>query len=219
MFKFQFHRTFVAASIAISALATVAPASAGTAQTWNLSNDMRLDVAGTNPDNTWKYMAGPMASLNSQNTFTPLGVFSDPCGGLAGRRCWTPSVADYDLTIWVNDTTQGYEDAGMPMMHPGTQNAAVVRWTSPVAGKISVLGRFSDVDAACGDGIQWYIKRNNAILQQGTLDNIGTGDGRVFSFNTTVSVNQNLNFIVTAGSAQDVSCDSTQLDVLIAHQN
>jgi hypothetical protein len=207
-------------ALAIAALLASGPSFAGPAYTWNLSNDMRLDTAGTNPDNTWTYMSGPLTGLHNVSTYVVMPSFQNPCDpNYPTTRCWR-SAAGGDPSVMVDDISESfstlYTSAGVPNMHPGISDESIVRWTSPIAGRIRVLGRFSDVDSYCGDGVVWYIDHGAATIAQGSIQNTGSGSGSVFYQTTSVRKGDTLYFIVTPGG--NYACDSTQLDVLIALQ-
>ena len=59
-------------------------------------------------------------------------------------------------------------------MHPGIAKLAIVAWESPVNGKVSMTGSFTDVDPVCGDGVLWSIDKGATTIRSGDLPNGGS---------------------------------------------
>jgi hypothetical protein len=212
-------RTVAGAALALAAGA----ACAVPAQTWNLSNELRLNLDSPNPTNpygAWTYMYAPLAQVHSgYQNYTPMPDFAPACWD-GTTHCWRVNSLNSALpAVWVDDVTElegtASETAGVPVLHPGPLHAAIVRWTSPVTAMVKVVGRFTDIDANGGDGVGWFIDRNGVTLHQGSAWN---AVGPMFAFSVHVNVGQTLDFIVESGPAHDFYNDSTQLDVLIAAQ-
>lgn len=215
-------KTLVAASVVT--LATIGMAHAAPALSWNLSRDLMLNTVGNNPDGVWTYMWS--ATPHQEATYQPLGSFTQPCnfgvGTFASTRCWRDANSNFEPDVYISDISQQIlsfpAQAAVPMIHPGPTSAVIVRWTSPVAGTIKVQGRLSDIDPGCGNGVKWFIDKGNAILTSGTVVNTGAGEGKTFAQTTTVANGESIYFIVNRGANNDHICDTTELDVLITHQ-
>jgi len=191
------------------------------AQSWNLSRDMMTGIS-TNPKGVWSFMQG--AAIHDSSSYHLLPTYSSPCNEgnwvTDGLSCW----ADIDVVHFlprVSVATKGGVTKygvrlvkGMPSLHPASDRAAIVRWTSPIDGHIAVSGQVSDLDKKCGDGITWFIDRGNSPIINGSVRN----SGEAFSTNFNVVKGDTVNFIVDRGLAQDYECDSTGLDLLITSQ-
>ena len=75
-------------------------------------------------------------------------------------------------------------------MHPGWDNSfSVARWTSPVAGQVSVSGYFGAGDSG---SMSYYISVNGQVQEEWTSEPATEN----FSFNTTVTSGETIDFIV-----------------------
>jgi len=119
---------------------------------------------------------------------------------------------------------------GMPLLHPSPTSQAIVSWTSPRTQNVRILSRIADVDAKCGDGIQWGIQKDVTpgvgaalvpvapYLAYTPLQNAAS----TFTVpNVAIFAGANIYFIIDKGSIganglpADHLCDSTTLDILI----
>lgn len=229
------NRTSLNLKLAACALAaaTFGSAFAGPAPSWNLSRDVYLAASlghngnpqGANPDNTvWSFLSVPLSQVHT-GPYSLLSNFQAPCSGWSGAGtgwCWRNSAGSLEPAVWTNDQSQIYStpyiEAGMPHLHPSPTEAVVVRWTSPVAGKIRMLGKFADVDSVCGNGVKWWIDQNTTTIAQSLLSNTSPGEGKVFDKSLTVAIGDEIKFIVGPGAGGNHVCDTTDLDVLITQQ-
>src|SRR3989338_3128243 len=78
--------------------------------------------------------------------------------------------------------------------HPERTLDVVRRWVAPGAGTIHITGNASD-GFSTGDGVIIFIKKNNAILWQGIVEN-GNTTGISYDINTPVSSNDNIDFVI-----------------------
>src|SRR3989344_2308477 len=78
--------------------------------------------------------------------------------------------------------------------HPERALDVVRRWVAPGVGTIHITGNASD-GFPTGDGVIIFIKKNNAILWQGTIEN-GNTTGISYDINTPVSPNDNIDFVI-----------------------
>ena len=215
----------VACALAASSMGS---AVAGPALSWNLSRDMFLSATGisqpqgVNPVGAWTFMHGPYPSQL-------LPTFQSPCASsFPTNRCWRDATSNLEPSVFINELTQmvgtAFEDAAMPKMHPAPTSPVVVRWTSPIKGRIQMLGRFSDADhgsfGSLGDGVTWKIVKNGVTAGPfgATNSTSITGDGDTFYWQVSVKPGDVIDFIVEAGPNQDYFYDTTELDVLITAQ-
>lgn len=211
---------------AMSTLALLSAAQAGPALSWDLSRDTMLNSAvsnphagatsGSNPNGTWSFMTSPTPMPLSSHVL--LSNYEDPCApfGVANFACWRTFTLN-EPNVTMSGVTQSIHSAGVVTIHPNAAQTAIVRWTSPLAGPIQMLGRFSHINT-CGDGVRYYIYKNGNQLLSGALRNLGSGSGKTFNRNLTVGVGDKLSFVVDAGANSDHYCDSTDLDLLITQQ-
>ena len=103
---------------------------------------------------------------------------------------------------------------GVITAHPGINgNEPILRWTSPISGNVSISGRVTDVDNACGDGILWSLEQENKVLQSGAAK----ANSATFSAQSLpVTKGANFYFIIDMGA--NWGCDTTNLDMLITTQ-
>ncbi len=63
-------------------------------------------------------------------------------------------------------------------LHPGTSQPAAIRWRSPIAGPVRVVGSLADADKNGGNGVAWTVSvrrgRDRTELASATLDNGGS---------------------------------------------
>jgi hypothetical protein len=125
---------------------------------WNLTNDALPRFAdATNPlADVWHFFDTAAAPT----LFTTMMRDAGNVKGvhlLRGAEEW-PSV-------FVNVNAQpvtAFVTVKMPAkslaLHPGPRTGAVVAWTSPIDGVVSVTGRVQDLDVGGGDGIAWTLE-------------------------------------------------------------
>jgi RHS repeat-associated protein len=104
--------------------------------------------------------------------------------------------------------------AGAVLLHPLLNQLAVVGWRSPLAGTVTIVGAFRDLDPnnyVDSNGIDWSIDRGATPLAQGAYAN---GGAQTFSLTATVAVGETLYFTVGPQGGNHYN-DSTQLDLRI----
>jgi hypothetical protein len=190
---------------------TLSPAYAAPAKqilSWNLSRDVMTDFA-KNPSGVWAFMENNLGNTNPAK-YRLLPTFSAPCDmsfwdvpKTIGFNCWQNLKSLDDLIIGVGN--------GVLEMHPGTQRQILIRWKSPVTANISILGRISHLNKDHSDGIKWYIKTDQNVLQAKVIKN-----GQSAQVNIQVlSVKKGSNLYFVIDKAKDNGWDTTELDVLI----
>jgi len=223
---------------------------------WNLSRDVMTPSAPgptylslnptvpTTPANgVWtfaKLQGGAYSPLTSLNTACAPSL-SVP---LLTTICWEsapgllPLVgASPTATVNLNNGFSMFDlIQGMVMMHPANNAQAVVSWrssgsaagTAGFTGNVRILGRVSDLDTACGDGVQLRIRKSTIpgplpIPASNTVSvpftsvpsaPIILNSSKTFSVaSTSVAPGTEILFIID--KVGNELCDSTSLDVLI----
>ena len=199
----------------------------GKAFVWNLAKDVGASSNqisfNQNSNGVWFFMKSTTLA-QTQSSYSLLTGYTTPCAHypeVDGILCWFPSLPyNYDTAFPIidfntNATTQFVSTITWPArtlaMHPAPDKLAIVGWRSPISGKISVKGSFNDLDANCGNGVQWFIKQGNKTLDNGAL----SGNKESFDLDN-VKINQGevLYFIVDPNNG-DYYCDTTGLDLTI----
>ncbi len=105
-------------------------------------------------------------------------------------------------------------------VHPAQTRLAVVGWKSPITGVVAVSGNsgVKDLNASCGNGINWDIQLKTHSLAHGAFPNGGAqlfsaGVGGSALAHIAVHRGDVLYFVVDPNV--DYSCDLTELDVTI----
>lgn len=183
------------------------------AVSWNLSQDMSIDMT-KNPTGVWAFMQNKgthnpvnytLLQNHSSNGTYPMDEWLDvqpfPYIGMLTKNYRWLSVGKNRIKAL----------KGTPHLHPGKNGRqAIVRWKSPITGKVSLLGKVADVEHYCGDGVSWSLEKGTTVIQSGTVQN----NGAVFSVqDVQVSKGEALYFIVDGGN--DADCDTTNLDLLV----
>lgn len=240
------------ASLAIAGgLATAAPPPQ---RSWNLSRDL-LTGMGTiqAPASPWTLgewkSTVPNGSLNT-SAFVPfVSTAQTNCGGSSWQwmSCWftTPFAGSSGFAMVGTSTVTGAAPtafgplnlvAGVPLLHPGKvlspsfTKYAVVKWTNPQPQPlaIEILGRISDIDSYCGNGIKYNVLQGTSPSASPLVNNLnnnsqlkdvplgvppsGPSDD-AFQASTIVGGGDSLYFVVDADN--DFYCDTTELDILI----
>ena len=97
--------------------------------------------------------------------------------------------------------------------HPGTNTGVIRRWKAPFNASLRITGNVHDANPDCGDGVAVSIKKGSQILWQGTISN-GNATGSYFDFDTSVSKNTNIDFVIIKGNGNNY-CDATYFDAYI----
>ena len=70
--------------------------------------------------------------------------------------------------VKINTTIQNSRPAAVGV-HPGWTEDTVVGWKSPISGVISIDGGVSHLNPACGEGINWFIDKNELKIPSAQL--------------------------------------------------
>jgi hypothetical protein len=165
-----------------------------------------------NPKGVWAFMEAQ--TLHNAASYQLMPTYSKNCVWDAvvnsTASCWqdlsTPSL---NVSVMIGAAR------GIPVLHPHTDRAVLIRWKSPISGTIDVMGRISDVDNGGGDGVDWFVDYQNTTVLSGTVN----GNGNTF-FKQNISVikGQSLYFIIDRGVNNDALYDSTSMDIMITSQ-
>ena len=177
----------------------------------------------TNPNGVWAYMQNSTGVHNPNNytLFPNQYSSSSSCTFNEPMFAWMAQDCNSGY-IGMPITTYSWSSAGLSQIamqgvihaHPGIYgNEPILRWTSPISGTVSISGRVTSVDGACGDGILWSLEQENKVLQSGAVK----ANSATFSAQSLpVTKGANFYFIIDMGANRD--CDTTNLDMLITTQ-
>jgi hypothetical protein len=94
------------------------------------------------------------------------------------------------------------------VLHPATDQPAMVLWQSPVDGAVSISATLADADPTCGNGFTYEIIANMQTVTSGAVDNGMTG--KVATAPLTVARHDQITLSI--GPREDYACDSTVVD-------
>lgn len=190
---------------------------AGQAVSWNLYRDMMAGIT-KNPTGVWSFMKNDMSDHNPVN-YTLLPNYNKPA-------LWNGVIStDKSSFAWQNATStiligiEGKNTSSLkniPTLHPDFYSFVIIRWKSPITGKVNISGRFSLLNESGVSGINWSIDNESTTIAQGSLNNLF--EGNVFSLqNVTVKKDSSLYFIVDPQNFNP-AYDATGLDLIITSQ-
>lgn len=188
------------------------------AQSWNLARDMYIATEASPPGSPWSFMQNKTAVNASANYTLFPTFFADTCNG-SPVTCWREGSVAGSFAIpkqTFSNTGSGTTyvlKQGDIYAHPGANFQSIVRWASPIAGNINVLGRLNDLHAACGDGINWSLKLDDTVLQSGSFGNGGSSLIKV----SDVAVTTASSVYLVIDKKANNSCDSTSIDLFITN--
>lgn len=189
---------------------------AGKSFAWNISRVMLAGMT-SNPQGTWAFMENT-SGIDKPENYTLLPIYSKGCVGRGALNCWVSNTVNKLPLIGVATKTftipELKHEVGMPLLHPGENTPVILRWKSPINGKVNVMGRVSAI-SCCGDGINWSLKNKNAaIIRSGYLS---PSQGSTFlAQDIAIKAGESLYFAVDMNGT--ILSDSTNLDMLITSQ-
>ena len=129
------------------------------------------------------------------------------------------------LTANTSDQVLAFTTIKMPArsisMHPGPKSPVAIRWRSPLQGEVRMVGRVSDADGNCGDGIRWTLQhrvgRQIRELATGTLGNGQSGNLAVVAAAPsadaiTVELHEGDSLQLAVLPGGEYTCDTTVID-------
>ncbi len=198
---------------------STAPVGPGEANSYDAVADFSSTTNASS--NTWSYRYKD--GLTRDGSYTLISSY-----GPAGSGAWIPtnpgawSVGGFVPAIGVNRTASDatYEGSnltwpkGTMLVHPGGNQLVVVSWLSPSDGTATIEFSFTSLDATCGNGIAWFVERNDhgATLASGSIPR-GGGSGSLSLTGVRVRAGDQINLVVDPNS--DFVCDSTRLTATI----
>ncbi len=169
---------------------------------------------------------------------TPIADSVADFSGVQGQNNWSylevklqyPWVPDYNpanatsLTYdggkWVSNMGISYLMIGASTTHPGATGefndwATVRRWQSTVTGTVTISGELTDVQTGDGDGVSGFIYVGDTKVWG--LTNISDGGSTTYSFTTSVTAGQNVDFVLSpfGAWAWNAACDTTKFTATI----
>ena len=163
---------FIAVLAALAAIPAVAPAASFT---WDLTHDFTTASPGANPDTDsyggrpWRYEEGNGNLLPSFSTAIRGGLDGWSDGG-------APLVAMNAIGSPITNGTTTYP-AGQVAMQPSPTKPAVIAWTAPVSGTVSITGGVSADDPGslgCPDDATWQLAGPGVLQVAGPISRTAT---------------------------------------------
>lgn len=195
----------------------------------NISYDAVADFSTSqNTDtSTWSYRYQTVLDRNGLYpllpTFAPAYGFSPVSPGVWQLESPIPLVGvnqtGMDVTYIDGDPEFPYPFTwpnGAMLVHPGPFDPGLVAvsWLSPIDALVTIKFSFGDLDNHFGDGVNWFVERNNGndTLIAGSFGEGGSSGLQVLA-GVAVNVGDRINFIVDP--ADDYNFDSTSFTATI----
>jgi hypothetical protein len=194
----------VVGGLTVDRIGSLLPTASAHQMVWDPGAEFRRAPNQRNPGpdsygnpNVWSFLSSPVAHAPSQ--YEPLQSFAD--------NLWTgPSMV------------VAYPDKDGLVVHPsmasGSAQFAILGWTSPVAGEVTIHGFVLMIDRNCkelGGGIGFSVDRGSSTL---FASEIRPGDSDHVDVTATVRRGDSVYFIVDPGA--DDTCDATLLSLEIS---
>ena len=148
-------------------------------------------------------------------------------GGIAGIVAWYGPAGWASATANTTPETHQVQTFRLPArsisVHPGPASAAVVSWSSPIAGKVRISGRVADNDPACGNGVSWSLQHRAASgvveIASGDLGNgaqMALGQAKDGEKLASIAVAKGDRIDLVIAPKGEYACDTTTIDLLIS---
>jgi hypothetical protein len=175
-------------SLSILAALFLLAAPSGYAATWDVTAD--FPGTTTNPNGAWSYGWENYVSPDPQGDFAQFDYFGYAPHG--NSPFWNMTSPDRG-GVWKNLGTPIYGvNTGEVSFAPGSAGGcAVVRWTSPIDGTVSIDGTFGAGDSFAES---YYISKNNSNTW--IWSKFGTYEDGAFSLTEEVTTGTTIDFIV-----------------------
>jgi hypothetical protein len=206
------------------------------AQVWDLWDDVagptNTATMEMNPNGVWSYFVSAKFDIDASNYEFMTNYYGN-CGQTQ-RACH--NYADTDPSVSISKVTGDYTanfntavtiPGGSVFVHPShilnpnSMRYVIIRWTSPIAGSVQIQTSFNNFDGQCGNGIDWFVRLNNANLSGGTGTLSNGGNTGTLSFDADVSAGDTIDFVVGPRSIieqDNYGCDSTALYARISEK-
>jgi hypothetical protein len=218
----------VVATPVVSEASAAKPAVSTLLDRWKLALDLR-----THPNqNPLPGSGGGVAvwslrgsrSLRHDGNYPLLPSFSSTFGS-TGIKAWhggapgcvrLPAIGVNTNSKSSRPLCSGRVPAAVAFARPSGSQLAVVEWTSPFDGTVSIShDAVSDLDGACGDGVSYSVYFGATLLAAVNVANrAGT---ELAAMTQTIKKGQAFTFIVDPGPARNAGCDTTQLQITVDH--
>ena len=210
----------LASKLTVDVMGSLGPtesASGAISQTWDPAVDFDVAFPHRNPGadrygNTgvWSFLRSPEAEHNPASYFL-LTDFADPLPTFGGEA-WYDS--EY-LNLLIGKRTADDTIYLHPWSNGAIRKDAIVGWTSPISGQITINGTVARTQHSCpvhAGNVVFSVDRGAVSLEEIL---VGFAQQARFSLTTSVVVGESVYFIVDADV--DASCDLTELRLTIRH--
>jgi hypothetical protein len=179
--------------------------------------DAAADFSATdNPNGAWSY--GWSSTLGSAFVLDTETRVRDAIDHWVSNQEGTfnePFVAHNGMDQVIQSLTFIYQPGELGF-HPGMDGQyAVVRWTAPDDGVISIATAFTGLDYVGPTTTDVHILHNGSAFFDGIVNGFGPGSGPTFTGNMTVTAGDTIDFAVGFGPDGDYYYDTTGLDATI----
>src|SRR5262245_42392511 len=167
--------------------------------------------AADNPTGAWSY--GWSSTLGSA-----FNLFQLPLRGVDGFDLWTTNLDSPWANVIHNGTDMPlYGKEGTALYQPGQLGAhpsnrgeyALVRWTAPASGDISIASTFSGTDFVGPTTTDVHVLHNGISLFDAVVNGFGPGSGRPFTGTSRVIAGDTIDFAVGYGPNAEYYYDNT----------
>lgn len=157
--------------------------------------------------------------------FGDVALLSRPVSNVQGKEglhAWIPQGKDNpSVTVNATDHQIDFLTIKLPAktvaVHPSPADAVVIGWKAPVAGKISVRGKVTDVDKECGNGIEWRLQTRGSTRRQLAGGSVENGGGKLFDELRDVEMAAGDFVELLILPKGDYSCDSTAVELEVSN--
>ena len=188
-----------------------------TPPSWSMPGDFAVPPSNPNPDSggetVWAFESGPVASPHDRATYALMNNPVTGCGGVYGWQADSPILGAPIAEANTSDVACGALPPGSFAVHPASDRNVYVVWTAPVSSRYTVSGTLADLNATCGDGVDWFVDQNGGTIDSFAMDN-GSPDHPFDEGTLALEVGDSLVFGVSSGP--DMQCDTTGLTINIA---
>jgi prepilin-type N-terminal cleavage/methylation domain-containing protein len=204
--------------IAIIAFLCVSAALPVAAQTFDAVNDFSTN---SNPNGAWSYRYKPGTTRDGNYYLLAAYGPADGAWSALNPGAWTllgtggvPEIGVNQTGSDVSSSTGFVWPRGAMLVQPGNPALVIVSWVSPLAGLLDIAFSFTSVDTNGGNGIAWYVEKNNSssTLSSGSYPDGGTSRPQALAA-ISVTPGDQINFIIDPNG--DYSYDSTQVTATI----
>jgi hypothetical protein len=196
------------------------PSSPPALKVWDFAGDFaRVKGSLHNPGDdrygsagVWAYMVGTRRARDP-SSFKRLGRHAESLQGAQGFDVWLGPDGPATGVSFPIVGVRGVSPEGFA--HPSETRSAIVAWTSPIRGRVTITGSVTDGDPRGGDGVVWVLRKGVRTLATGTLRN---GGGRKPFGVSSVGVNAGETLYLKIAPRRSSGYDSTTFTLRIDEQ-